>query len=377
MSSDNQLSQYSRMPLLTAQQYAMTKGAWQISTCLLDYGAEHDKFFHYRSLKIANAEARTYFESFLMRDELSDTARIVCLAYISEDLDHFTDLVSRFWPDNEFYDAALEDQRFDSGILMLKYFRRAFHSPSPPIFEHLFSSLSLPEATCSTTTKVLSYLALGIGILVWHDPEFVSTWQSAFFGIALRLNKAFMLPAPQPSGTVSFDYGWLGFPSEPTLFTNLFLPSLRALPGFSPHRARQHKVKGRLANCEKAAHMWLNMLRDCGVDLIEYGRQEKQRLDDQQYGRDFLIFRDVWWDERDETDNGWFEVRLISFKYGSQPADWELWWSEPTDELVGDFWREVEPEEWTLNIPGSWVEDQDFELSYGTRVWSIRMFNRT
>lgn len=53
--------------------------------------------------------------------------------------------------------------------------------------------------------------------------------------------------------------------------------------------------------------------------------------------------------------NGRMEIRLIALTSGSKVDDWKLWWSEPTDELVGDFWRDVDPE--PLCVPGSWVDD--------------------
>lgn len=347
------------MFFLMIKQYAMIKGAWKVSTYLLDYDAECGEYFPSSRFKITSAEVKTSFESFLMHDELSDTVRMSCLAYYSEGLNYFTDLVGRLWPLNEFYDRGLHDQRLDAALVQLKYFVRTAHSPSSTIFLHLCGSLPLPEAGRSTTMKILSYLALGIGQIVWQDPDFSRKWQSAFLSIALRLNKAFMMPAQQASGGESFDFGWTSFLSVATPFTNLFLPSFRALPGFSPDRkkTRPHRVKGRLSNCARAVQIWLSILSECGVDLLEYGKRVKQWLDDQQSGCYFRIFRDVWWNDEDETMNGLFEIRLISFKYGSQPGDWEMWWSEPTDKLVGDFWREVEPEERTFYIPGSWVGD--------------------
>lgn len=52
------------------------------------------------------------------------------------------------------------------------------------------------------------------------------------------------------------------------------------------------------------------------------------------------------------------KVRLINFRYLPDPVDRRLWWSDPTDEFAGEFWKLVEssllgdPE---LHMPGAWV----------------------
>ena len=92
-----------------------------------------------------------------------------------------------------------------------------------------------------------------------------------------------------------------------TPFTNL----LRGISGLSP---------------EVAVKIWLTDLRDCGVDLYEYGRREEE----------------LWGGSRT-----W---KLVSFTYGSSPSDWHVEWE----------WRPKECEEQceqVQEIPGSWVED--------------------
>lgn len=328
----------------------MSEGAWQVSTYLLDYDAEYNTHFDYGQHEIGTAKMGTHFENFLMHDELNEEVRITLMAHFPEDLNRYTNLVGRLWPDNGFYDAALEDRRFDLALSLL----RSMDWTSSAICRHLFSSISLPEASCEATRRVLSSLAQGLGQTVWHDPDSASQWQSLSLTIALQLNKAFMMPAQRSSTERMFLFSPLG---------NLLATSLYALPVPSSDRKRirQHKMRGRLANCEKAARIWLNILYECGIDLLEYGKQEKQWLDEQERGCGFGTYRDGLQDESVDNKfvNGCFEIMLIGFKFGSQPEDWKLWWSEPTDELAGDFWREMDPEAVTLCIPGSWVEDED------------------
>ena len=85
---------------------------------------------------------------------------------------------------------------------------------------------------------------------------------------------------------------------------------------------------------------WLGDLRDCGVDLYEYGRREEEIYWENSASREFdgcaLLLRHGIW-------------KLVSFTYGSSPNDWRL-------QLE---WR---PEEWdehdqqVQEIPGSWIE---------------------
>jgi len=62
---------------------------------------------------------------------------------------------------------------------------------------------------------------------------------------------------------------------------------------------------------------------------------------------------------------------MINFRYGTRPADWIFWLSEPTDQFAGDFWSliedqiKLEAEQFptALSMPGSWnnAEDTIFE----------------
>ncbi|KAI0438017.1 hypothetical protein F4803DRAFT_555475 [Xylaria telfairii] len=136
-------------------------------------------------------------------------------------------------------------------------------------------------------------------------------------------------------------------------FQNLLMNSciwMYSAPG------KEFKIQTALNVCDKNMKVWLKLVQQAGFDLKEYGTQEKRQLasgkggDPQEhtvYGRDRASGGGVIY--------GWtMKIRLIAFTYGSEVDDWKLWWSEPTDELVGDFWRYIDPE--PLCIPGSWVE---------------------
>jgi hypothetical protein len=96
---------------------------------------------------------------------------------------------------------------------------------------------------------------------------------------------------------------------------------------------------------------WLRTLKDFGVDLEAYGRKESSiwsREDAEWPGREIRLSEDHF-DSRRRLC-----LHLIGFEFGSNPEDWKFWFSDPTDQLVGDFWDMVEHPE--RSMPGGWDE---------------------
>lgn len=333
-------------------------GAWKASGYLLNYGASQPKTIYNLSwLEHTSQKSELHIET-LLKHELNDEARMGFLASCWQDLKSFADLVGRLWPYNEFYTAAYEDHRLDLAMVLLRSLGQGEYSPSPAVFQHLCEPPSLAETGSSTTIGVLSCITLGLGYIVWYDPDVASKWYSAIRDTALRLDKSLLMPEQHlhGRGVIHFPYYQLFPPLTP--FANMFVGSTLKYPGYhsDPKCRIQHMIGYRLAKCDRALQMWLEILQECGIDLLEYGRQERQILKDREDGCEFKIYGDVLREEWCfETENDVFEIRLIGFEYGTEPGDWKLWWSEPTDGLVGDFWKEMEPE--PLRIPGSWDED--------------------
>lgn len=94
--------------------------------------------------------------------------------------------------------------------------------------------------------------------------------------------------------------------------------------------------------------MWLEDLVASGVDLVEYGRKEKEILDLSSTTKCATFSLDC------DLRYGGGVWHIVNFDFGAAPSDWHIWWAEPTDFLAGEFWAMIEsPEEF---MPGSWID---------------------
>jgi hypothetical protein len=111
--------------------------------------------------------------------------------------------------------------------------------------------------------------------------------------------------------------------------------------------------------------MWLDDLRDVGIDILKYGMIERRlleqgilnqtlRYEDCQLG----VHREVHWGGYWPKHPSW---RLINFTYGANPEDWFVWGSDIWDGLAGEFWTMVENT--GRQMPGAWVENGKDEES--------------
>ncbi|CZR66958.1 uncharacterized protein PAC_16857 [Phialocephala subalpina] len=94
---------------------------------------------------------------------------------------------------------------------------------------------------------------------------------------------------------------------------------------------------------------WLKVLRECGIDLVAYGLQEKQ------IHRTFNV-RKSWWPGGVLARNfDWrivVEHRLIGFDYGPEPDDWRFWFTTELEPYFLDFWDMLDHPERAM--PGAW-----------------------
>ncbi|OTA68466.1 hypothetical protein K449DRAFT_145961 [Hypoxylon sp. EC38] len=112
---------------------------------------------------------------------------------------------------------------------------------------------------------------------------------------------------------------------------------------------RYSNLEDPLKATPSALRVWLEALEQAGVDLNTYGRREHEIFTNND---SYHYFGLPWIIEYYYS----FPVNyyLVDFSYGPEPDDWKLYWSEPTDELAGDFWELIENP--PLHIPGSWVD---------------------
>lgn len=260
----------------------------------------------------------------------------------------FAKIVHQVWPCNEFYQAGFGDHQYQ--LLVRLTIDSRDQAPSPELFGHIFKSLS-SDFPYRRLPEFVDYLANVIGDTVWMDENLAQQWRDVICMAMRRLCLCLEVSHAPSSHLKSLP------PYIPQTLLKPCLNSLGRLPTEQQLVHRQCGMNGRLDLCSEALYMWLFILQNCGIDLMEYGNHVKQCFYSQEADKDFEMLwvdwsycrRNLPWIYRS------FNIRLVGFEYGSEAREWKLWWSEPTDELVGDFWRKMEPE--PLHIPGSWYEN--------------------
>ena len=103
-------------------------------------------------------------------------------------------------------------------------------------------------------------------------------------------------------------------------------------------------------NPQHAIMSWISILSDSGVELREYGLQERSTWKPVEISTKYIhsgpldLFSDYYFGNR----------RLITFDYGPSPKDWRIWENEPTDEFAGEFWFMLDKKEEIM--PGTWID---------------------
>jgi len=96
----------------------------------------------------------------------------------------------------------------------------------------------------------------------------------------------------------------------------------------------------------QALYTWLETLYTAGVDLEDYGKTE-------------ILVQQIWLREIPlyshpscKTQKTVSDLRLTAIEVGPKPRDLKFWFSDPTDQFVGEFWDMIEHPE--RLIPGAW-----------------------
>ncbi|KAJ9150296.1 hypothetical protein NKR23_g3788 [Pleurostoma richardsiae] len=98
--------------------------------------------------------------------------------------------------------------------------------------------------------------------------------------------------------------------------------------------------------------LWLGILKEGGVDLVEYGTKEKEILQHQRSDDNGCPAALVRLRIGDSSSIRWSYVR--DFSFGPNPEDWSLCWDEYYEIIAGEFWDMVEGP--ITLMPGSWKE---------------------
>lgn len=124
-------------------------------------------------------------------------------------------------------------------------------------------------------------------------------------------------------------------------------------------------------------HQWLVLLESAGVDLLEYGKRERQILHDienhtrgafdaQAIQESKMILRHPMTKGEPlpkiqrigrtnmRGEQYWLPFRIIDLQIGSKPSDWRLVWAPEFELIACQFWESIENQE--MVMPGSWVE---------------------
>lgn len=104
--------------------------------------------------------------------------------------------------------------------------------------------------------------------------------------------------------------------------------------------------------------MWLDDLRDVGIDILKYGMIERGLLERGILNQTLRPDKGHWCGGYGPKHPSW---RLINFTYGANPEGWFVWGSDIWDELAGEFWTMVENT--GRQMPGAWVENSEDEDS--------------
>lgn len=111
---------------------------------------------------------------------------------------------------------------------------------------------------------------------------------------------------------------------------------------------------------------WLKQLKDSGVDLVRYGKEERDILESPEVRREFRYKESFHLPNTHHRRFHTSKLRLINFTYGLELEDWNFWFAPVMEDYFIQFWEMVDHPEWAM--PGAWEEeysddDDDYECT--------------
>lgn len=153
---------------------------------------------------------------------------------------------------------------------------------------------------------------------------------------------------------------WKAQGNQPTTFLLCFFRvARRVFNGCAQPRTR---VESKLS-------LLLGVLKNCGVDLEEYGRREFEIWEHEhgaKHMRSVSCVKIVDWNWTMSrhlgytygSNAGWTHELMVAIHYGPNPEDWFIEWDRNWD-FAEVFWKMVENPLEVEVMPGSWNDDDD------------------
>lgn len=156
---------------------------------------------------------------------------------------------------------------------------------------------------------------------------------------------------------------WVGSPMI-SIIHGMFLDALPFYDTLVHRRRKGHQSTTAGVGCSRQVRavlwspleIWLNQLREAGIDLADYGRNEReifiwQKRSDPE-GLDFIL-RGV---SQQGRDGNALPLHLADFDYGIFVEHWVFHWQVDFLKLAGEFWKGIETSSSSSDpLPGAWV----------------------
>ncbi|ETS76744.1 hypothetical protein PFICI_12131 [Pestalotiopsis fici W106-1] len=342
----------------TLSQLALLFGAWRISNHLLSLlhdTLERPPFGINWQRRVLDEERLHELQTLVKRDNFGVHVRFQLLGNFDGNLLAFDSIRRQIWSDDHFYSDSFRNHR----IQFAWFLAISANAMAPTFFRHALSPHGILRARDMYTGRLhlgywddtlLHALALGVGSAALHGQETSKKWALVASEVLPLVDNYHEL-APVAAGDKF----------RTPLFASLFISLIPWPTPKAQNRSRNVSLSKRLQHMETGIKAWLQVLKDAGVNLQEYGERERELFNLESYERGFQMYsgEEVSWCDYLRRD-----LVLIGFQHGQEVNDWKLWWSEHTDVYAGDFWNLIESSVGSSDqrVPGAWVEDQESEI---------------
>ncbi|KAK1455547.1 hypothetical protein CMEL01_04307 [Colletotrichum melonis] len=115
---------------------------------------------------------------------------------------------------------------------------------------------------------------------------------------------------------------------------------------------------------QSTLQVWVKMLHGNKVNLLQHGRQSRTTYTVPRRhvlpGWSFRLLQNPSEPrKRNKKRNREYRIEYIGISYGPLPEHWRVWWTVDFECYAGEFWRMLEDS--GIKVPGSWVDDTDFD----------------